>query len=89
MEACPNYGPQSEFVGAAPVNQVRLFNLHPSGAMHCDDRLASLLGDGGIEGCGNAQNCVRVCPKDIPLTTSLADMMGATTRYALATIFRR
>jgi succinate dehydrogenase / fumarate reductase iron-sulfur subunit len=89
MEACPNYGPQSTFIGAAPVNQARLFNLHPSGAMHCDDRLESLMGAGGIEGCGNAQNCVQVCPKDIPLTTSLADMMRTTTRYALATIFRR
>jgi succinate dehydrogenase / fumarate reductase iron-sulfur subunit len=89
MEACPNYGPQSEFIGAAPVNQARLFNLHPSGAMHCDERLDALAGAGGVEGCGNAQNCVRVCPKDIPLTTSLADMMRATTKHALATIFRR
>jgi succinate dehydrogenase / fumarate reductase iron-sulfur subunit len=89
MEACPNYGPQSKFIGAAPVNQARLFNLHPSGAMHCDDRLDALMGDGGIEGCGNAQNCVQVCPKDIPLTTSLADMMRATTKHGLTTIFRR
>jgi succinate dehydrogenase / fumarate reductase iron-sulfur subunit len=89
MEACPNYGPQAPFVGAAPVNQARLFNLHPSGAMHCDDRLEALLGDDGIAGCGNAQNCVQVCPKDIPLTTSLADMMRATTKFGLASIFRR
>jgi len=89
MEACPNYGPQSDFIGAAVVSQARLFNTHPSGAMHAAKRLEALLDDGGISGCGNAQNCVEVCPKEIPLTTSLADMMRATTKHALASIFRR
>jgi succinate dehydrogenase / fumarate reductase iron-sulfur subunit len=89
MEACPNYGPHSDYIGAAPINQARLFNLHPSGAMHCDERLEALVEPGGIQGCGNSQNCVEVCPKEIPLTTSLADMMRATTKYALKSIFRR
>ena len=89
LEACPNYGPQSKYIGAAPINQARLFNLHPSGAMHAADRLEALLADGGIQDCGNSQNCVEVCPKDIPLTTSLADMMRASTKHALASIFRR
>jgi len=30
------------------------------------------MGKEGIAGCGNAQNCARVCPKNIPLTESLA-----------------
>jgi succinate dehydrogenase / fumarate reductase iron-sulfur subunit len=89
MEACPNYGPHTDFVGAAAISQARLMNLHPSGAMHKGDRLDALLEPGGVDGCGNAQNCVQVCPKDIPLTTSIADMMGQTTRHALATLFRR
>jgi succinate dehydrogenase / fumarate reductase iron-sulfur subunit len=89
MEACPNYGPHSDFIGAAAVSQARLFNLHPSGTMHAGKRLEALLDDGGISGCGNAQNCVQVCPKEIPLTTSLADMMRATTKHAIASIFRR
>jgi succinate dehydrogenase / fumarate reductase iron-sulfur subunit len=89
MEACPNYGPQSSYVGAATVNQARLFNLHPSGAMHAGVRLDALMDEGGIADCGNSQNCVEVCPKDIPLTTSLADMMRATFKHGLASIFRR
>jgi len=89
MEACPNYGTQSKFIGAAAISQARLFNLHPSGAMHKDDRLEALIEPGGVDGCGNAQNCVQVCPKEIPLTTSIADMMGQTTRFALSTLFRR
>jgi succinate dehydrogenase / fumarate reductase iron-sulfur subunit len=89
MEACPNYGTQSDFIGAAAISQARLFNLHPSGAMHKDERLDALLDAGGVDGCGNAQNCVQVCPKEIPLTTSIADMMGQTTKFALSTLFRR
>ena len=89
MEACPNYGPQSPFIGAAPISQARLMNLHPSGAMHAGARLEALLEPGGVDGCGNAQNCVQVCPKEIPLTTSIADMNGQTAKFALASIFRR
>ena len=37
--------------------------------------------DGGIEGCGNSQNCVQSCPKGIPLTTSIAAMYGETTKH--------
>ena len=31
-----------------------------------------LMGEGGVNDCGNAQNCVKVCPKEIPLTESIA-----------------
>ncbi len=30
--------------------------------------------EGGVSDCGNAQNCVQVCPKNIPLTESIAVM---------------
>jgi succinate dehydrogenase / fumarate reductase iron-sulfur subunit len=89
LEACPNFGPHSPFIGAAAISQARLMNLHPSGAMHALARLEAMMEPGGVEGCGNAQNCVEVCPKSIPLTTSIADMMGQTARQALASLFRR
>lgn len=89
LEACPNYGPQSPFVGAATVNQARLFNMHPSGAMASGERLEALMGEGGIGDCGQAQNCVKACPRGVPLTTSLADTMRATSRHALFSIFKR
>jgi succinate dehydrogenase / fumarate reductase iron-sulfur subunit len=89
LEACPNYGPQSDYIGAAVVSQARLFNLHPSGKMHEGERLDALMEPSGVAGCGNSQNCVEVCPKEIPLTTSLADMMGATSKHALFSLFRR
>jgi succinate dehydrogenase / fumarate reductase, iron-sulfur subunit len=83
LEACPQIGPTSDFVGPAAINQVRLFNLHPSGKMHANERLDSVMGNGGVEGCGKAQNCVDVCPKDIPLVDSIAEVGRETTRRML------
>ncbi|QGH35243.1 succinate dehydrogenase iron-sulfur subunit [Gracilibacillus salitolerans] len=72
LEACPNVNSKSDFIGPAPLSQVRLFNSHPTGEMNKSERLEALMDDGGISGCGNSQNCVQVCPKGIPLTTSIA-----------------
>jgi succinate dehydrogenase / fumarate reductase iron-sulfur subunit len=88
MEACPNVGEHSDFIGPAPISQVRLFNAHPTGAMSADERLEALMADGGISECGNAQNCVKACPKHIPLTTSIADLNRQTTLYALKKAFK-
>ena len=41
------------------------------------------MAEGGIQVCGNAQNCVKVCPKDIPLTTAIARGGRAATLHAL------
>lgn len=79
LEACPQFTMENSFLGAATFNQVRLFNLHPSGEMKKEDRLEAVMGDGGITDCGNAQVCVEVCPKNIPLTESIADISRQTT----------
>ena len=77
MEACPQFNESTGFVGAATISQVRLFNTHPTGKALRTERLHALMGDGGIHECGYAQNCVEVCPKDIPLTRSIAEVGGA------------
>ena len=46
-------------------------------------RLRVLQGEGGISGCGNAQNCAQVCPKKIPLTESIAKMGRDVTKQAV------
>ncbi len=46
LEACPQVTQDNDFMGAAPISQARLFNLHPTGAMHADDRLRGLMGPG-------------------------------------------
>ena len=83
LEACPQYNDSSDFIGAATINQVRLFNLHPSGAMHKNARLESLMGEGGVADCGKAQNCVEVCPKEIPLVDSISVVARDTTKRLL------
>jgi succinate dehydrogenase / fumarate reductase iron-sulfur subunit len=55
--------------------------------MNAAERLEALMADGGIDDCGNAQNCVRACPKEIPLTTAIAEMFRATTVHGLRKLF--
>jgi succinate dehydrogenase / fumarate reductase iron-sulfur subunit len=83
LEACPNVNERSSFIGPAAISQARLFNTHPTGAMNADERLEALMEPGGISECGNAQNCVEVCPKAIPLTDSIGYMGRAVTLHAL------
>jgi succinate dehydrogenase / fumarate reductase iron-sulfur subunit len=89
MEACPQFNDNTGFVGAATISQVRLFNSHPTGAVLKRDRLQALMGDGGIQECGYAQNCVEVCPKDIPLTNSISKVSGQVMKQAIKDIFTR
>jgi len=70
LEACPQYG-DDNYIGPQAIAQVRLFNMHPSGKMNLDERLEGLTQEDGITNCGNAQNCVQVCPMSIPLTRAI------------------
>lgn len=83
LEACPQINERSNFIGPAAINQVRLFNLHPSGKMHAKERLETLMVDGGVGDCGKAQNCVEVCPKEIPLVDSIAQVSRQATKQML------
>ena len=87
LEVCPQVNDRSNFIGAAAIALARLFNSHPTGAMIAADRLEALMAEGGVDDCGNAQNCVRVCPKSIPLTTAIAEMYRATTLHGLKKLF--
>ena len=78
-----------QFVGPHAISQAMLFNSHPTGGMIADERLEALTGKGGIQMCGNAQNCVAVCPKRIPLTRSIARAGRAATVWAIKKIFDR
>lgn len=74
LEVCPQVNEDTGFVGAAVVAQVKLFNVHPTGKMHARARLRALMGRGGVHECGYAQNCVKICPKGIPLTQAISDV---------------
>jgi succinate dehydrogenase / fumarate reductase iron-sulfur subunit len=70
LEACPQYG-DDNYIGPQAIAQARLFNMHPTGKITEEERLNGLMGEDGITNCGNAQNCVRVCPMNIPLTKAI------------------
>ena len=87
MEVCPQFNDKTNFVGAATISQVALFNDHPTGAVLKEERLHALMGDGGIHECGYAQNCVESCPKSIPLTRSISRVSGQVMIQTIKDIF--
>jgi succinate dehydrogenase / fumarate reductase, iron-sulfur subunit len=89
VEACPQFNDRSAFIGPAVISQAILFDEHPVGAELKEERLEVLSGPGGIIDCGNSQNCVKVCPKDIPLTDSLAKAGRDTTVHRIRKWFGR
>ena len=70
LEACPQYH-DDNYIGPQAIAQARLFNMHPSGKMSRDERLEGLMQEDGITNCGNAQNCIQVCPMSLPLTRAI------------------
>jgi succinate dehydrogenase / fumarate reductase iron-sulfur subunit len=74
MEVCPQFNDSTNFVGAATIAQVKLFNNNPTGRVLKEERLRALAGDGGVQECGFAQNCVEACPKQLPLTEAISDV---------------
>ena len=87
LEACPQVSERSDFIGPAAVSQARLFNVNPIGRSERAARLRPLMGKGGVGDCGNAQNCVRVCPKEIPLADSIAAISRDVTMQAVRDLF--
>jgi len=94
LDACPQYTLEPDekkwdtaFVGAAVISQARYFNMHGTGKTLEKIRLDQLAGPGGVSDCGNAQNCVKVCPKEIPLTESIGAVGRSVTVHKLKEFF--
>lgn len=87
VEACPQVNDRSKFVGPQIMAQVQLFNSNPTGKKVKAKRLRTVMGEGGISDCGNAQNCVKVCPKNIPLTDAIAAIGRDVTLQAFKDLF--
>jgi len=95
LEACPQFTKVDDpkqwdraFIGPQAISQARLFNDHETGKRLKEQRLEALSGAGGISECGNAQNCVKVCPKGIPLTESIGAIGRSTTIHAIKKFFK-
>jgi succinate dehydrogenase / fumarate reductase iron-sulfur subunit len=77
------------FVGPHAIAQAIYYNSNPTGRMNAGQRVDALMAPGGIQVCGNAQNCVAVCPKEIPLTTAIARAGREATKRLFAKWFDR
>jgi succinate dehydrogenase / fumarate reductase iron-sulfur subunit len=88
LEACPQYH-DDNYIGPQAIAQVRLFNMHPTGETTQSDRLDALMDDDGIANCGNSQNCVQVCPMNLPLTRAIYETNRAVTVHSLFGWFRK
>ena len=82
LEACPQYH-EDNYIGPQAIAQVRYQNMHPTGEITRDERLSALMEDDGIANCGNAQNCVQVCPMSIPLTRAIYETNREVTIHGL------
>jgi succinate dehydrogenase / fumarate reductase, iron-sulfur subunit len=87
LEACPQWTNDNAFVGAQVISQAVLFNSHPNGQNIKDERTQALI-DNGLNNCGNAQACVVACPKEIPLTDSIARANGMATVHSVKKLLR-
>ena len=88
LEVCPQFNEKSAFIGASNVGQTYLFNQNPTGKNLKQDRLDVMMGPGGVVDCGNAQNCVRACPKEIPLTDAIAALGGQVTIHGIKQLLK-
>jgi len=87
LEACPQWTNENGFIGAQAISQAVLFNSHPNGASLKNERTAGLI-QNGLNNCGNAQECVKACPKEIPLTDSIARANRMATEYSIQDLLR-
>ena len=87
LEACPQFLLDNDFIGASTIGQALYFNEHKTGAVRADERLDVMMEPGGVNDCGNAQNCVKVCPKEVPLTLAIAKIGRQTTTRAFRYFF--
>jgi succinate dehydrogenase / fumarate reductase iron-sulfur subunit len=89
LEACPNVNSGSPYIGPQAMAQIKYFNMHPVGKTLTNDRMEVAISDEGIANCGNSQNCVEVCPKELPLSDALAEINAKSNTYALKKWFSR
>jgi succinate dehydrogenase / fumarate reductase iron-sulfur subunit len=80
LEACPEYSARGSFVGASVLNQVRRFHHDALDSGEQAQLIDGVMVKGGIADCGKAQNCVEVCPVDIPLVDSIQHVARASTK---------
>lgn len=88
LEVCPQWTYDGGFIGAQAISQAVLFNAHPNGESLKSERIDALIHN-GLNNCGNAQECVKACPKEIPLTDSIARANREATVQSIAELLSK
>ena len=87
LEACPQYSDHGEFVGAQALHQLSVKNLRSLGAHDLSTRLQAAMAPEAQKMAAvallMAQNCVEVCPEELPLADSLQSVARQTTRHMI------
>ena len=76
-------------MGPQVGTRVARFNARATGAMHRGVRLKARMGEGGILDDGNAEGCVRACPRGLPVPDALAEIKRKTLIHGLTRWARR
>ncbi len=56
---------------------------HPARSLKAVTSCDAIMGEDGITNCGNPQNCVKLCPMNIPLTNAIYEENRETVVYGL------
>ena len=71
-DACPRTSKvESRYMGPSAIAHVVTMNDHPLGKENDMERLEGISGNDGVNGCGKAMVCEKVCPKKVPLVRSI------------------
>lgn len=87
MEACPQYHAHTAFMGPAVLAQVHLRVSDPAEKHLRAERLRKVMGEEGVISCSQVQNCVQVCPQQIPLAESIATLRKQVSKQAWQDFF--
>ena len=79
VAACPQVNSRSTYLGAYGLVQKRLFDRRQGSGV-------TWLGEDGISGCGESQNCVQACPLGLPVTEALASLKRQGTKQAISAL---
>lgn len=87
LEVCPQFNERSSFLGPQAMLMAQEHLLKDSLKLNHAAPLSRLMQKGGVADCGDAQNCVNVCPKKIPLTSAIASVKRAVVKEGFKRFF--
>lgn len=83
LEACPEVRSSGAFVGPSQLHQLERLRENAPDETERHRIVDLAMGEGGVADCGKAQNCVEVCPAELPLVDSIQRLSRAASKRLL------